>query len=169
MSDANRQRKWDRRYLRLAVDISEWSKDPSTQVGAVLVRENRIVATGFNGFPEGHNDDPRLYADRSYKYKYIIHAEVNAFKTFEETLQNVGHYTSLTCFGFTLYSSFPVCPSCMKEAAKRGVHRVISRPLPTLGKSPEWIREWEALAEKARKIAESNGMYVEWLEGLYAP
>ncbi len=44
--------KWDGRFLNLAKHISEWSKDPSTKVGCVVVGIDReIRSTGFNGFP----------------------------------------------------------------------------------------------------------------------
>tara|TARA_R110000787_G_scaffold186397_1_gene297914 strand:- start:2897 stop:3064 length:168 start_codon:yes stop_codon:yes gene_type:complete len=43
--------KWDQRFMELAAFIAQWSKDPSTKVGAVIVdpRNKRIVSTGFNG------------------------------------------------------------------------------------------------------------------------
>ena len=47
-------RKWDFRFLELAWVISQWSKDASTKVGAVIADSNqRIVSTGFNGFARG--------------------------------------------------------------------------------------------------------------------
>ncbi|HIF04044.1 MAG TPA: CMP deaminase, partial [Candidatus Poseidoniales archaeon] len=50
--------KWDRRFLALAEHIAGWSKDPSTQVGCVVVGVDReIRSTGFNGFPRGIADD----------------------------------------------------------------------------------------------------------------
>ncbi len=46
--------KWDKRFLKLAREISTWSKDPSSKIGAVIVNdERRILATGYNGFPRG--------------------------------------------------------------------------------------------------------------------
>lgn len=49
--------KWHRRFLRLAEHIAGWSKDPSTQVGCVVVGPDReIRSTGFNGFPRGIED-----------------------------------------------------------------------------------------------------------------
>ena len=49
--------KWDKRFLDLAKHISEWSKDPSTKVGCIVVGEDReIRSTGFNGFPRGIED-----------------------------------------------------------------------------------------------------------------
>ena len=50
-------RTWDARYLNLAKDVSEWSKDPSTKVGAVIVGDkHQIVSQGYNGFPRGFKD-----------------------------------------------------------------------------------------------------------------
>jgi deoxycytidylate deaminase len=43
--------KWDERYLALAKEVSTWSKDPSTQVGAVTVGSKKeVLSQGFNGF-----------------------------------------------------------------------------------------------------------------------
>ena len=53
--------KWDRRFLGLAAHVAEWSKDPSTQVGAVVANGKKVVSLGFNGFPQGMSDDHRLH------------------------------------------------------------------------------------------------------------
>ena len=51
----NMSAKWDIRFLKLATHISDWSKDPSTKVGCVVVGPDReIRSTGFNGFPEAY-------------------------------------------------------------------------------------------------------------------
>ena len=47
--------KWDERFSRIAYEVATWSKDPGTKVGAVLVLDRRIIATGYNGFPHGHS------------------------------------------------------------------------------------------------------------------
>ena len=48
--------KWDRRFLRIAYEVSSWSKDVGTRVGSVLVCDRRIIATGYNGFPSKISD-----------------------------------------------------------------------------------------------------------------
>ena len=64
--------KWDERFLRMAKEVSTWSKDPSTKVGAVGVDINRrIKCTGYNGFPRSIRDDSRL-DDRDSKYASIV-------------------------------------------------------------------------------------------------
>ena len=72
---------WHQRFIRLADQVSKWSKDPSTQVGCVLVKDRRIISTGFNGFPRGICDDMNRLMDRSQKYELTIHAEINAIIT----------------------------------------------------------------------------------------
>jgi dCMP deaminase len=69
--------KWDVRFLSTAKHIAEWSKDPSTQVGAVAVRDRRILATGYNGFPRGVLDLPTRLLDRPQKLLRTVHAEAN--------------------------------------------------------------------------------------------
>ena len=46
--------KWGQRFLDLAEHVGEWSHDPRTQVGAVIVDDHkRVVSMGYNGFPRG--------------------------------------------------------------------------------------------------------------------
>src|ERR1700722_2700699 len=71
--------KWDIRFLELAKHISNWSKDPSTKVGAVLVNDlKQVVGMGYNGFARGVQDTDERLNDRETKYKLVVHAEVNA-------------------------------------------------------------------------------------------
>ena len=71
--------KWDKRFLALASHIAGWSKDPSTQVGCVVVGPDReIRSTGFNGFPRGIEDSIARLENRELKYPLICHAEENA-------------------------------------------------------------------------------------------
>ena len=71
--------KWDLRFMEMARLVSTWSKDPSTQTGAVLVdTEKRIISVGYNGFAAGVEDSNERYDDRPTKYKMVVHCEVNA-------------------------------------------------------------------------------------------
>ena len=109
---------WDERFMRIAISVAGWSKDPSTRVGCVLVRNKKIVATGYNGFPAGIMDDDRL-KDREEKYMLIIHAEMNA-------LLQAGHNAR----GTTLYlAGMPCCPcqNCTKHIIQAGIVRIVHR------------------------------------------
>ena len=70
--------KWDLRYLNLAKQVSEWSKDPSSKIGAVAIGDKgQVLAQGYNGFPRGIDDSDDRYNDRPTKYKYIVDAEMS--------------------------------------------------------------------------------------------
>lgn len=84
---------WHERYIDMARLVSTWSKDPSTQTGAVIVdRNNRVVSVGFNGFPTGVTDDGRL-DQRDIKYEMIVHCEVNAIIFAQRNLEGCRLYT----------------------------------------------------------------------------
>lgn len=119
MTDIDREMKWDRRFLEMAAFVSRWSKDPSTQCGAVIVRpDNTIASLGFNGFPRGLRDDPHLYEDRSLKYPRVIHAELNAILSAREPVR-----------GYTLYTFpaglAPTCDRCAVHVIQAGIGRVV--------------------------------------------
>ena len=139
--------KWKKRYLELAEHVAQWSKDPSTQVGAVIVRPNKSVCSvGFNGFPAGHDDLPELYADREYKYKHIIHAEINAIK-----------YACQNLNGFTLYTwPFLPCKICAEKVIESGITTVIA-PLP----SEDILSRWGDSLEVTRARFKEKGIHCE--------
>ena len=63
--------KWKKRFIQLSKEISTWSKDPSTKVGALIISEDRnIVSTGYNGFPRGIEDTEERLNNRELKYKF---------------------------------------------------------------------------------------------------
>jgi dCMP deaminase len=82
--------KWIKRHISLAKHVSTWSKDPSTQVGAVIARpDNTIASIGYNGFPRGVSDTEDRLNNRSVKYELVVHAEANAIVNAREPLH--GH------------------------------------------------------------------------------
>lgn len=113
--------KWDLRYLSLAQLVSTWSKDPSTQTGAVIVRQDKsVVSVGFNGFPARMRDDEELYADREKKYSRVVHCEVNALLFAHQQLT-----------GCTLYTHpFASCDRCCVQMIQAGITRFVFPKLP---------------------------------------
>lgn len=109
--------KWDKRFIELARHISQWSKDPSTKVGCVVVGEDReIRSTGFNGFPRGIEDDERL-SDRSKKYPLICHAEENAI------MQAARVGVSLR--GCTAFVTWSPCSRCTRSMIQAGITKIV--------------------------------------------
>lgn len=85
--------KWDHRFMELAKHVAGWSKDPSSTVGAVIVRPDRtICSVGFNGLPRGVEDHPERLLDRDKKLQYMVHAEANAILSAREPLNNYSLY-----------------------------------------------------------------------------
>lgn len=111
--------KWDDRFLGLAKEISTWSKDPSTQVGAVTVgHKNEVLSQGFNGFPRGINDSDERYNDRPTKHQFVVHAEMNAIYN--------ATYSGTSLDGATLYVyGLPVCSECAKGIIQVGIKKVV--------------------------------------------
>jgi dCMP deaminase len=124
--------KWDSRFLKLAHFIAEWSRDPSTKVGAVIVKDKRIVSSGFNGFPAGVNDLLERYEDREEKLLMTVHAGANAIVSAGEPL--------LVC---TIYVTRPPCASCAGKIIQAGIKKVICSPAPE-GFFERWKKDMNA-------------------------
>ena len=138
--------KWDLRFFEMAVAVSSWSKDPGTRVGATLVGDKRILATGYNGFPSGIEDNPERYADREVKLAYTVHAEVNA-------LLNAAKNGART-EGSTLYVTFHPCVNCAAAIIQGGIKRVVS---PSVESAPE---RWQSSFSRARDLMLEAGVEI---------
>lgn len=104
--------------MDLAHRVATWSKDPSTQVGAVIVNERKqILGIGFNGFPRGVEDKKEMYENRETKLLYVCHAERNAL---DNCLVDLFNQNS------TIYCTFFPCTDCAKGIIQRGVKRVVT-------------------------------------------
>ena len=112
--------KWDERFLNLAKEISTWSKDPSTKVGAVAIgTKGEVLAQGYNGFPRGVQDLPERYENKEIKYEYVVHAEMNCI--YNATYNGIG------LDGATMYVwGLPLCNECAKGIIQVGITRVVS-------------------------------------------
>jgi dCMP deaminase len=117
---------WDERFAALALHVAQWSKDPSTKVGAVIVDSLRVVrGVGYNGFPRGVKDLPERYLDRPTKYKLVVHAEANAL------LNSSGGVR-----GCTLYCTWHPCSACAALIVQAGIAE-IHCPAP----DPRWAED----------------------------
>jgi len=116
---------WNQRFLSLAEHIAQWSKDPSTQVGAVIVDPcRRIVSTGYNGLPQGVDDTDNRLHTREIKYEMIVHGEINAILFAKQDL-----------LGSTLYTwPFMPCSRCASIVIQSGIKTVVA----PLNDSPRW-------------------------------
>ena len=106
------------RYLNLAKHFSTWSKDPSTQVGAVAIgAKGQVLAQGYNGFPRKVEESDKRLGDRELKYKFTVHAEMNC-------IYNAG-WNGTSLDGSSLYVyGLPVCHDCAKGIIQSGIKAV---------------------------------------------
>ena len=133
--------KWDTRFMKIAREISTWSKDPSSKIGAVIVNDNRrILATGYNGFPKGIEDTDERLNDREQKYPRIVHAEMNALMA--------ALHSGVSVKDATIYVyGLPVCPECTKSIIQAGIKRVVISPDPYTHIT-KWTEKWENISKE---------------------
>ncbi len=127
-------KRWDEHFLSLALQCAKMSKDPSTQVGAVLVNSyGNVISTGFNGFPRNVIDSDERLNDRAEKLDLVVHAEMNAVLA----AARIG----APVYGSTMYVAAtdgtkeiwggPPCIRCTVECMQAGVIEFVSRPMKT--------------------------------------
>lgn len=104
---------WDEYFMMMAVVASLRSHDAQTKHGCVIVKNNRILATGYNGFPRGM-DDSSLPTVRPAKYPYMYHSEVNAVAN-----------CLIRPEGATAYVTGPPCNDCLVSMWQHGITKVI--------------------------------------------
>jgi dCMP deaminase len=139
--------KWDQRYIGLAEEVASWSKDPSTKVGAVIVRpDNTVASIGFNGFPRGCSDDDALYQDKKKKYSRVVHAELNAILNAHERLD-----------GCSIYLTHPPCAQCAAALIQAGVAETVTKK-PTQDLLSRW---GDSINEGIELLTEAGIHYVE--------
>jgi dCMP deaminase len=113
---------WDQYYMSIAQLVKSRSKDPVTQVGACIIMNNRVISTGYNGFPTGLSnlDFPWTKGnkdDTKNKYYYVVHAEMNAIFNYGGSIKDFRNST--------LYVTFLPCPHCAKHMVQAGVKDVV--------------------------------------------
>jgi dCMP deaminase len=119
--------KWDKRYLEMAELVAGWSKDRA-KVGAVIVRNNRVIATGFNGFPTNVLDKNTRLKNTTEKLDMVVHAEINALIV-----------AGINAEGATLYvHGKPVCSRCAASVIQSGIRRVVAMHPDGVSKKSKW-------------------------------
>lgn len=108
-------------YMRLAREVAKEATCPRAKVGAVLVSDRRIVATGYNGAPSGvvHCKDDGCWLQKRgnlVSCRKAVHAELNA-------LVNAA-YTGASTKGAVMYCTYSPCVDCLKALINAGVSTV---------------------------------------------
>ena len=115
LMEEEKQKKYDKAYLRIA---SEWSKLSYCQrkkVGAIIVRDRMIISDGYNGTPSGFEN---CCEDENGETNwYVLHAEANAILKVAGSTQS--------CDNATLYITLSPCKECSKLIHQSGIKRVV--------------------------------------------
>lgn len=120
---------WDTYYLGIAKAVSARGDCVRAQHGAVIVKNHKIVSTGYNGSPPGspdscgatgacpRNHDPNAkHSEGDYDLCWATHAEANAImRASWEEMQ-----------GATIYVTGKTCPGCTKLIASSGIAKTIT-------------------------------------------
>lgn len=133
--------------MRLAQETSLWSKDSNTQVGAIIVRPDKTIASvGFNGFPRGVNDSKIRIDNRDQKLLFTIHAELNAILSAKEPLA-----------GYTIFVwPFQPCAQCAAAIIQAGIGAVYC---PNRGDGGAWQESFKA----ARQMFDESGVELNFI------
>lgn len=121
--------KWDKRFMELTEKVATWSScfKEDRQVGAVIVRDKRILSTGYNGAPEGVKSCKEkgeclrlkmgITSGTLLEKCYSVHAEQNAIVNSARL--------GVSLDGATLYCTHQPCVICAKLIVNAGIKRVV--------------------------------------------
>lgn len=121
--------KWDARFMKLAAEIASWAScyQPNRKIGAVIVKNKRIMTTGYNGAPAGVRtcvergeclrEKLGIPSGTKQEICYATHAEQNAI------IQAARLGVSID--GATLYCTHQPCGICAKMIVNAGIARVV--------------------------------------------
>ncbi len=113
-STPEKQRLLDSRYLRMARIWAENSYCQRRKVGALLVKDQRIISDGYNGTPSGFDN---VCEQNGVTVPYVLHAEANAITKIA--------CSTLSSEGATLYVTDSPCMECSKLIIQAGIRRVV--------------------------------------------
>lgn len=114
---------WSEFFMNVAIESSKRSKDKDVRVGTCIVKDNRIISTGYNGFPVGADDDLfpwfKQHKDGKLftKEYYVVHAEANAITGASKH--------GISTQGGTLYTTLYPCNHCAGLIIQSGIAKVI--------------------------------------------
>ena len=110
-----KQVKYDKAYLKMALEWGELSYCERRKVGALIVKDRMIISDGYNGTPTGFENF--CEDDEGYTKWYVLHAEANAIAKVSSSTQSTN--------GATLYITLSPCKECCKLIFQAGIIRVV--------------------------------------------
>jgi dCMP deaminase len=144
----------DEAYMQMAEIWAKRSKANRLQVGAIIVKDRRIISDGYNGMPAGVEDDvceewretdgPGFITGYCTVTKpEVLHAESNA-------LLKVSKGGGTGVEGATLYTTYSPCPECAKLIKQAGIARVVFRNHYRLPEGSDLLRKLGVAVEQLK-------------------
>ena len=115
MTSTDKQNRYDKAYLRLALSWAQLSHCARKKVGAIIVKDSIIISDGYNGTPAGF--DNCCENDEGQTHWYVLHAEANAILKVARSSNN--------CKDATLYLTHSPCKDCSKLVLQSGIKRLV--------------------------------------------
>ena len=136
---------WTEYFLNIAEQVKRKSKDQSTQIGAVIVGEDKeVLSTGYNSFPRGLDDSLPERQERPEKYFWMEHAERNAIYN----AARIG--VSLKNSTIYLTSGLP-CMDCARGIVNSGIKTVYCKQVCTTKNKDKWDESQKKSLELLRE------------------
>jgi len=110
-----KQLRYDKAYLRMALEWGKLSHCKRKQVGAIIVKDRMIISDGYNGTPTGY--DNCCEDSKGDTHWYVLHAEANAIMKVAKSTHNAN--------SATLYITMSPCKDCSKLILQAGIKRVV--------------------------------------------
>ncbi|CEN39893.1 deoxycytidylate deaminase [Capnocytophaga cynodegmi] len=110
-----KQIRYDKAYMRMALEWAKLSYCKRKQVGAIIVKDRMIISDGYNGTPTGF--DNCCEDEKGDTKWYVLHAEANAIMKVASSTQSSQ--------GATLYITMSPCKECSKLIHQSGIKRVV--------------------------------------------
>lgn len=112
---SEKQQRYDRAYLLMALEWAKLSHCTRKKVGALLVKDGMIISDGYNGTPSGFANDCEDHEGNTHWY--VLHAEANAIMKVARSTNNAKDST--------LYITLSPCKDCCKLILQAGIKRVV--------------------------------------------
>ena len=144
---------WDEWFMKQVYLAAEKSKDPSTKIGAVLVRDNHIISSGYNGFPRKVRDKKGRYLKREIKYEFVVHAEDNAVLAAARF--------GISTLDTTLYTQGIPCCECAKSVIQGGIKEIVVHKQWSMGHS-----RWKESCKISSIMFREAGIPIRYLDAV---
>ena len=143
--------RWDKYFFNIAEEVKKKSKDNNTQIGAVIVGQDKeIVSTVYNSFPRGIDDNKTDRQKKPEKYFWFEHAERNSIYN----AARIGVSTK----GCTMFLTCDIpCADCARGIINAGIIKVY-----VMDGGGAKSQKWKESAERSMKMFNESGVKIEW-------